>query len=1222
MKKDEGKTKEQLLKELKDLRQRVTRFESVEAEHKQFSDIQIEGREQSYKDLVEASSNMIFSLDLSGKFLFVNKQWKKIIGYTIDEIRGTNGFELIHPDDLPLVSKEFSEVMKGIVVENIEFRSKVKDGSYKHILMNAAPVYNSQKNVVSIIGTAMDISEHKQVEEALEKQEEQYRLVIENANQGIVVVQDQMIKFHNDKLLEITGYSREELGSKPFIEFVYSDDREMLLSYHMKRYQGEEIPDFIQYRFYDKNNELKWVESNAVIIDWEGQPATIGFVSDITERKQAEEETRLLLGMTNAISEAQDFTSALRSVLTAICEIAGWEYGEAWIPSTDREVLERSDAWYGTTDIAKRFRKLTDNVTFRPNEGIRGRVWSSKKPEWFLEASGTNTELYPRRQLAREAGVRSGFSVPIVSDTQVLAILSFNMSEIRKENARLVELISSTALQLGSLIRHKQAEETISIQGEIFSNVSEGVGVIRINDGVIAFANPRFCEIFGYSKEELVGKHVTILNAPSKLSPGEISEEITRGLEKNGAWHGEVHNIKKDGTLLWTEASVSAFKHSVYGEVWITVQEDITERKQAEDALIESERNFRNSMDNSPLGIIILGDRLAPPNEERVEILYANKAILDLYGFKNIKEMRNTSLAERYTPETVIEVKERIAQREIGVPMPPKYIAEIINRGGETRSLEAFTREVVWDGLSRFQIIYNDVTERIQTERALQIAEQNFRNSMDISPVGIRVMNLDEELLYVNKALLNIYGYEDIEEMRNTPISKRLTPESHTEYLERTDSWKKEKTIPVSYEVNIITKNREVRTLKINRENVVWNNEVQLLVLCEDITERKRTEEALRLAEQNFRNSLDNSPLGIIIIGDRAEPPHENRSDIIYANKAILNIWGYDSLEQLRNIPLRERYTPESYRLLEGRTNLLEIGEPMLSKFEVDIVNIKGEIRHLEVNTEEVLWDNKNRTQLLYEDVTERKRLEDEREEIYQQVQIASRLASIGEMAAGIAHEINNPLTGVVGFADILAKRDLPEDMKKEVEMISEGGKRVADVTNRLLTFARHDRLQGERIDINEVIETTLEMRTSAMKVNNISVITELDKKLPKMVADGSQLQQVFLNIILNAEKEMRNAYGKGTLKVKTERINGAVRVSFSDDGPGIPEENLDKIFDPFFTTRNVGEGTGLGLSVSYGIISEQGGRIHAESDSGQGATFIIDLPLVIQKGKRNIPKP
>lgn len=195
-------------------------------------------------------------------------------------------------------------------------------------------------------------------------------------------------------------------------------------------------------------------------------------------------------------------------------------------------------------------------------------------------------------------------------------------------------------------------------------------------------------------------------------------------------------------------------------------------------------------------------------------------------------------------------------------------------------------------------------------------------------------------------------------------------------------------------------------------------------------------------------------------------------------------------------------------------------------------------------------------------------------------------------------------------------RRDLPEDIRKDVEIINDGAQRVASIVSRLLTFARQHKPGREYVNINDAITSVLELRSYEMKVNNIEVVTQLAPHLPRTMADVNQLQQVFLNIVINAEKEMTAAHRRGKLSVKTERINSSIRVSFTDDGPGISEENLDKVFNPFFTTREVGNGTGLGLSICHGIITQHSGRIHAQSELGKGATFVVELPIVAKTGQ------
>jgi PAS domain S-box-containing protein len=245
-------------------------------------------------------------------------------------------------------------------------------------------------------------------------------------------------------------------------------------------------------------------------------------------------------------------------------------------------------------------------------------------------------------------------------------------------------------------------------------------------------------------------------------------------------------------------------------------------------------------------------------------------------------------------------------------------------------------------------------------------------------------------------------------------------------------------------------------------------------------------------------------------------------------------------------------------------------------------------------------------------DITERKRAEEERKQLEQKAQFSSRLASVGELASGVAHEINNPLTAVIGYAHLLlGRKDIPGDIRRDIEVINEGAQRVAGIIKKLLVFARQSRPERTYVDINEIINTTLELRAYSLQSNNVKVILQLDPDLPMTVADPGQLQQVFLNLIMNAETEVKSIHGGGKLAIKTERAGDSLRISFKDNGLGIAKENLERIFNPFFTTRRIGQGTGLGLSVCHGIVTEHKGKIWAESQLGKGATFVVELPIV-----------
>jgi len=238
------------------------------------------------------------------------------------------------------------------------------------------------------------------------------------------------------------------------------------------------------------------------------------------------------------------------------------------------------------------------------------------------------------------------------------------------------------------------------------------------------------------------------------------------------------------------------------------------------------------------------------------------------------------------------------------------------------------------------------------------------------------------------------------------------------------------------------------------------------------------------------------------------------------------------------------------------------------------------------------------------------RRIDEETAALQQRALTASHLASLGELASGIAHEVNNPLASIVLYTQLLMEEDLPAKTKSDVMSIYESAVRAIHIIRRLLTFARQQLQHKMATDINEMVAVTLELRKYALETSNIEVRTELAPGLPLTLADPGQIQQVFLNIVLNAEAEMKLSHGKGRLFITTKLVDNTIKVSFTDDGTGITGENMSKIFDPFFTTREVGEGTGLGLSICHGIVADHDGKIYAESEPGNGATFYVELPV------------
>jgi len=251
------------------------------------------------------------------------------------------------------------------------------------------------------------------------------------------------------------------------------------------------------------------------------------------------------------------------------------------------------------------------------------------------------------------------------------------------------------------------------------------------------------------------------------------------------------------------------------------------------------------------------------------------------------------------------------------------------------------------------------------------------------------------------------------------------------------------------------------------------------------------------------------------------------------------------------------------------------------------------------------------RVEALIRDVSDRKRLDDQTRDLYHQLLQAEKMAALGQTISGVAHELNNPLATILTWAERLSQRPGDENLRRGLNAILGESERAAKIVRNLLTFARKRHTTRTMVDLNQVVRETLALRAYEQRVTNISVIDALAAGLPQVFADAHQIQQVLLNLVINAEQAMLSANGRGALVVRTwhDAERDTVVLEVNDDGPGVPEDVRAKIFDPFFTTKDVGKGTGLGLTVAYAIVQEHGGRIWVESPGGVGASFFVELP-------------
>ncbi|MGH9866754.1 MAG: PAS domain-containing hybrid sensor histidine kinase/response regulator [Candidatus Polarisedimenticolia bacterium] len=385
--------------------------------------------------------------------------------------------------------------------------------------------------------------------------------------------------------------------------------------------------------------------------------------------------------------------------------------------------------------------------------------------------------------------------------------------------------------------------------------------------------------------------------------------------------------------------------------------------------------------------------------------------------------------------------------------------------------------------------------------------------------------------------------------------------------------------------------------------------------------EEKKLDREVKKTNERYRTLVETMNDALVTV--------DRRERITFVNPALAQLTGHAERDIVGE-PLTTLLPPESAEQFRARTRLHEKGA--VGRFEMTLEARDGEAIPVLVSASPFMEaSNMTGVFAVISDLREQKKAEEERRRMHEEVLAANvklrdsmdqlkaaqeqliqaeKLSALGELISGVAHELNNPLTGVMGFAQILMMSNVSPDVKKNLDRINKEATRCQRIVQNLLGFARRHRPEKTLLDVNDVVRSTLDLRAYHLKVDNIELLVDLRPGLAPVLADAYQMQQVFINIINNAQHAIQDTGRKGSLAIRSRSTpQGGVRVEFIDNGPGIPEDKIGRIFDPFFTTKETGRGTGLGLSLSYGIIKEHEGQILVHSEPGKGATFVVELP-------------
>jgi PAS domain S-box-containing protein len=479
-----------------------------------------------------------------------------------------------------------------------------------------------------------------------------------------------------------------------------------------------------------------------------------------------------------------------------------------------------------------------------------------------------------------------------------------------------------------------------------------------------------------------------------------------------------------------------------------------------------------------------------------------------------------------------------------------------------------------------------DVTEEREKER-------RFTELFETLQEGVYFSTPEGKLLDGNAALVQVLGYESKEGLLSLdPRALNSDPDQNPVLGRTADDQGGVRT----REIMLRRKNGTLGVF-LDTSRAVWDaggKIVRYQGTLVDVTERREMEKALRGQEEFQRYLLESFPDLILVI--------DLNGRYSFVSSRIHDLRGYKPEDLLgKGVEEEQDYSRELFALYRD----LITGRKMFGSCDYSARHRDGNWRTMRASASP-LFDAENKLSgviVSVRDITVEKKLE-------QQIIQSERLAAMGQMIGGFAHELNNPLTSILGMSELLQEGEAPESVRKQMVVLQQQARRAAEIVQNLMYFSRPPAPGKTPIDLGELVQRTLHLHAYSLRKSNITVDFLKEASVPAVSGDAHQLMQVFLNLILNSEQAMREVRDRGTLRIRIEMQEKSVSVIFQDDGPGISPEILPNIFDPFYTTKRPGRGTGLGLSISKAILREHNGNVEATSGSGGGAVFTVTLPV------------
>jgi len=745
----------------------------------------------------------------------------------------------------------------------------------------------------------------------------------------------------------------------------------------------------------------------------------------------------------------------------------------------------------------------------------------------------------------------------------------------------------------------KQAEDAMRESELKFRNYIDYAphGVFVADEmGNYVDVNTAASSITGYSKDELLSMKL------SELIPEESMEFSARHFEKvvrDGFATGEFPFIKKDRSIgYW---SVDAVKLSDQRFLGFVV--DVTKRKQAEEMLRESKVKYQEIFESTGTATFIGG--------ENAIILMANNECYSITGYTPT-EIIGQKWDQYFAPESLQEImKNHHLRRQNPDLAPKKHEVKLFNKQGEKR--DVILNISMISGTKQSIVSILDITERKQAEEMLRESKVKYQAIFENTGTATIIIDEGNTILMANNECYSITGYiptEIIGQKWNqyfAPESLQKMLKNHQLIRQNPDFAQKK------YEVKLINKQGEIRDVILNIGMIPGTK--QSIVSVIDITERKRAEQAILQSEENFRRSISESTLGIRIVSVDGKT--------IYANKAFLDIYEFNSLEEFTNTPAINRYTPESYALHQERKEKRKNGHDVLD-YEISIVRKNAEIRHVKVLRKDVMWNGIKNYQVINQDITEQKKQTIDLIEAKEHAEESNKLKSA--FLANMSHEIRTPMNGILGFSELLKEPGLTGDQQQEyIRIIEKSGARMLNIINDIVDISKIEagliNVNITETYINENIESIYLFFKPQVEGKGMQLLFKntLPEKEAIIRTDNEKVYSILTNLVKNAIKYSK----EGAIEFGYIKKDETLEFYVKDTGIGIPKDRQSAIFERFIqadiSDKKAFQGAGLGLSISKAYVEMLGGKIWVESEEGIGSTFYFTLPYNAETEEKKV---